>query len=67
MSERKHQLTISPTELATLTEWIKDMDPQPHKINLIGASTGIGFYLRAEIETAEGEGIWKDLTDYDNW
>jgi hypothetical protein len=65
--ERKYQLMISPKELESLTEWIKPMDPQPHKITLIGGNTGIGFCLRAEIETAEGEGLWKDITDYENW
>lgn len=65
--ERKYQLMISPKELESLTEWIKPMDPQPHKITLIGGSTGIGFCLRAEIETGEGEGLWKDITDYENW
>lgn len=67
MDERTYRLMISPKEVETLTEWIKDMDPQPHKITLIGGSTGIGFCLRAEIETAEGEGLWKDITDYENW
>jgi hypothetical protein len=65
--ERSYRLMISPKELESLTEWIKPMDPQPHKITLIGQSTGIGFCLRAEIETAEGEGRWKDITDYENW
>jgi hypothetical protein len=65
--ERKYQLMISPKELESLTEWIKPMDPQPHKITLIGGSTGIGFCLRAEIEIGEGEGLWKDITDYENW
>jgi len=65
MNEQK--LMISPKELESLTEWIKDMDPQPHKITLIGGSTGIGFCLRAEIEIGEGEGLWKDITDYENW
>ena len=63
----QRRLTISPKELETLTEWIKDMDPQPHKISLFSESTGIGCCIRAEIETAENEGVWKDITDYDNW
>lgn len=63
----ERRLTISPKELETLMEWIKDMDPQPHKISLLSASTGIGCCIRAEIETAEDEGIWKDITDYENW
>ena len=61
------KLTISPIELQSLIEWIEKMEVQPHKIQLIGESTGIGFCIRAEVETAEGEGVWKDLTDYENW
>ena len=63
----QQRIMINPKELESLSEWIKPMDPQPHKITLIGGSTGIGFCLRAEIETAEGEGLWKDITDYETW
>jgi hypothetical protein len=63
----RNTVTIGTIELETLNEWLKTFDPQPVKIKLIGGSTGIGFCLRAEVETAEGEGKFKDLTDYDNW
>ena len=65
MSEQK--LMISPKELQTLVDWVAKLDPQPHKIALISGSTGIGSWLRAEIEISESEGLWKDVTDYDNW
>lgn len=61
------KIMISPLELETLMEWLEKLEVKPHKITLIGGSTGIGFCLRAEIETAEGEGLWKDITDYENW
>jgi hypothetical protein len=61
------RLTISPAEIETLREWVKDMDPQPVKITLIASFAGIGSCIRAEVETSEGEGRWKDITDYENW
>jgi hypothetical protein len=63
----KHTLTMGTVELETLNEWIKTFDPPPLNFKLIGGSSGIGFCLRAEVETAEGEGKFKDLTDYENW
>jgi len=63
----QHTLTVSMIELEALTEWLKTFDPQPVNVKLIGGSSGIGFCLRAEVETAEGEGKFKDLTDYENW
>jgi hypothetical protein len=60
-------ITITPKELNTLMEWIGSMDSSPHVIKIISRDTGIGRSLRAEIETDEGEGHFKDLTDYENW
>jgi hypothetical protein len=65
MTERV--ITITPIELNTLMEWISSMDPSPRVVKIISTATGIGRGLRAEIETAEGEGSFKDLTDYENW
>ena len=65
MSERS--ITINPNELETLVKWLEAFDPAPRVIKIIGTETGIGCALRAEVETAEGEGRFKDLTDYDNW
>jgi len=65
MAERS--IDISPTELETLMSWLETFDPKPHVIHIVAAATGIGTALRAEVETAEGEGRFKDLTDYESW
>jgi hypothetical protein len=65
--ERQSQITINPVELESLFKWINDMEPKPHLIKLISGSTGIGSCTRAEIETDDGEGKWKDITDYECW
>lgn len=67
MSDHSRTIDISPTEIATLTAWLDRMDPKPHVIKITATATGIGTHLRAEIETSEGEGRFKDLTDYENW
>jgi len=48
-------------------EWLETIDPKPHVIYLSTEQTGIGRATRAEIKTAEDEGRWKDLTDYNSW
>lgn len=64
----EHRVKISPKELLDLVEWIsKSFDTPPKSITLIALPTGIGTAIRAEVETAEGEGRYKDITDYDNW
>ena len=65
MSERS--ISFSVAELETLVKWINTLDPQPRVVKVTASPTGIGTVLRAEIETSEGEGRFKDLTDYDNW
>lgn len=67
MSEYSRSIDISPTEVATLVEWIGSFDPLPHVIRVTATATGIGTHLRAEVETSDGEGRFKDLTDYENW
>jgi hypothetical protein len=67
MSEHKSSIDISPNEVATLVEWIGSFDPIPHVIRVTATATGIGTHLRAEVETADGEGRFKDLTDYESW
>lgn len=66
MSERR-SINISPKELEKLMKWIDTFDPKPHSIHIEATATGIGTALRAEFETAEGEGRYKDLTDYESW
>ena len=66
MSERKVELSLE--ELKTLMEWLAKFESPPRVVSIMqGKQTGIGRGVRAEIETAEGEGCFKDLTDYSNW
>jgi hypothetical protein len=63
----KTEVTMSPSEIETLVDWVKTFDPPPHQVRIIAASTGIGNHLRAEVDQGDGEGRWKDITDYENW
>ena len=61
-------IEISPTELLKLMDWIATFESSPRVIKLIsGPETGVGRSVRAEVETAEGEGRYKDITDYESW
>lgn len=60
-------LTFTCKELYDLYKWIDDMDPKPRLIKIYSTQTGIGQSLRAEIDNGEGEGIYKDFTDYESW
>ena len=62
------EVQISPTELLKLMDWIATFERPPRVIKLIsGPETGIARSVRAEVETAEGEGRYKDITDYESW
>ena len=63
----KSEISISPLEIAILIDWIATLDPQPRQVRIVATPTGIGTHLRAEVEQGEGEGRWKDLTDYESW
>lgn len=63
----QRSVEISPKELLVLVEWVSTFDKAPNKIKVISESTAVGTALRAEVETAEGEGRFKDITDYDSW
>ena len=58
MSETK--IDISPKELQTIMDWIDTFEPKPHRVEIIAHRTGIGTALRVEVETADGEGRYKE-------
>lgn len=37
------------------------------RIKIKTAETGLGTAVTAFVETSKGEGLWKDLSDYENW
>lgn len=62
------KVQLTPTELLTLVDWIATFESPPRVINIIhNEQTGLGRGVRAEIETAENEGRYKDITDYESW
>lgn len=65
MTERV--ILISPKEIQSLVNWIATFEKTPRVIKLIGTQTGIGQALRAEVEITEDEGVYKDLTNYEEW
>ena len=67
MAENSKSIVIGITEIETLIKWINTMDPQPRVVKIVSTATGIGTHYRAEVETTESEGRFKDLTDYDTW
>ena len=61
-------IEISPKELLTLVDWIATFEQSPRVIKIIsGPETGLGRSVRAEVETSENEGRYKDITDYESW
>jgi hypothetical protein len=59
---------ITPTELISLMDWIATFESPPRVINIISNdSNGISRSVRAEVETAEGEGRYKDITDHESF
>jgi len=62
-----NNIQISVKELETLMKWLEHIEEKPRLITIITESTAIGTAVRAEFNTAESEGRWKDLTDYENW
>jgi hypothetical protein len=49
-------------------DWIATFENPPQVINIISNdSNGIARSVRAEVETAEGEGRYKDITDHESW
>lgn len=64
MSEAK----ISVQQLLALGDWVNSKSLSSDQLVTIKVkSTGIGTAVTASVETTEGEGLWKDLTDYDRW
>jgi len=62
------KIQLTPTELISLMDWIATFESSPSVINLISNnSNGIARSVRAEVETAEGEGRYKDITDHESF
>jgi hypothetical protein len=59
---------ISVQQLLAAGAWVNSESLSSDQLVTIRVEpTGIGTAVTVSVETAEGEGIWKDLTDYDRW
>lgn len=55
-------------EFQTIAQWLKDRGLSDNvTVAIKSEQTGIASTLIALVETKDGEGIWKDFTDYDSW
>ena len=66
------KITMSLNEFDTLVNFIDMVEgefPDINKITLEVTETGIGPHIMAFVETEEGknQGVYKDITDYENW
>ena len=63
-------IRLSKTEIKMLYDWVESF-PKEYGENPVVEikihQTGIGPSITGSFETNNGEGIWKDLSDYDNW
>lgn len=61
-------MKLTMKEIQNIAQWLKDRGLSDDvKVEIESEPTGIGTSLTVMVETKEGEGIWKDFTDYDTW
>ena len=62
------EINILTSDLTQLMEWLSTgFEIMPQKVKIVTIETGIGTTIRAEVDTSETEGRYKDLTNYENW
>ena len=55
-------------EFQSVAQWLKDRGLSDDvSVSIKSEQTGIGSTLMVLVETKDGEGIWKDFTDYASW
>jgi hypothetical protein len=61
---------LTKNKILNLSKWVDSFGEtygQNPAVTLEIVATGIGNNIRGSVEKKEGEGIWKDLSDYDHW
>ena len=62
------KIKLQVKDLKALMEWITAVGFQDGSVEItVSHSSGIGPSIEAKIETAPGQGVWKDLTDFRSW
>lgn len=73
MDNKQESFAVGIDELRRIVEWYDRVDNEMDKVDLPDnitvtlSYTSIGVCVKASIETDIGEGIWKDVTDYNSW
>lgn len=65
MTENTVKLRLD--DVKRLVAWAEQLGPRNISIEIKVTTTNIGPKIVALAETDEGEGVWKDITDYDSW
>lgn len=61
-------IKLSVGEITKLAKWLETKNLKDNDEVIISTeATGIGTSVEAKIKITEDEGIFIDLTDYDNW
>jgi citrate lyase gamma subunit len=61
-------IKLRVNDLKKLMSWISTLEDKDYEVEIITSNeSGIGMSIEASIEVKEGQGIWIDLTDYENW
>lgn len=64
----EYVVKLTMKEIQTIAQWLKDRGLSDNvTVAIKSEQTGIASTLIALVETKDGEGIWKDFTDYDSW
>lgn len=64
----EYAVKLTMKELQLVAQWLKDRGLSDNvSVTIKREQTGIGATLMVMVETKDGEGIWKDFTDYDSW
>ena len=63
------RIKLTVKDLRELLSWIDSVGVEKTAVVevTVSHSSGIGPSIEAKMETEQGQGVWKDLTDYGSW
>ena len=66
---KMEKIKLQVKDVKLLLEWINSVGVESTALVeiTVSHSSGIGPSIEAKMETAAGEGVWKNLTDYWSW
>ena len=61
-------IKLKVTDLKKLMEWISTLEDKNFEVEISTShDSGIGMTIEASVELQEGQGVWINLTDYEDW